>query len=61
VQLGQLAGTFIYPTGAEEAATAVEKLVTGGTVEKKQVLGTTAVTLDNAASLYLKFDFSTKS
>ena len=61
VQLGQLAGTFIYPTGAEDAATAVEKLVAGGTVEKKQVLGTTAVTLDNAASLYAQFDFSKKS
>ena len=61
VQQGQLAGTFIYPTGAEEAATAAANLVDGKTVEKKQVLSTTAVTLDNAASLYLKFDFSTKS
>ncbi len=61
VQQGQLAGTFVYPTCAEEATTAAANLVAGQPVEKKQVLGTAAVTPANAASLYQKYDFSKKS
>jgi len=61
VQQGQLAGTFIYPTGAMEAADAVEKLVTGQPVDKNQILDITAVTPQNAADLYQKNDFSAKS
>jgi ribose transport system substrate-binding protein len=60
VQQGKLAGTFIYPTGAEEAAKAAEALANGKTVEKKQVLDIEAVTPDNAAKLYEQFDFSDK-
>lgn len=56
VQQGQLAGTFIYPTCAEEAAKTAEALVTGKSVEKKQVLDVTPVTPQNAASLYQKYD-----
>ena len=60
VQQGQLAGTFIYPTGAEEAAKAANALVHGETVEKDQTLDIEGVTPDNAADLYAKFDFSNK-
>jgi ribose transport system substrate-binding protein len=60
VQQGQLAGTFIYPTGAKEAVDTVMKLVDGQTVDKKQVLATTPVTSDNAAQLYQQYDFSNK-
>ncbi|MEV4357270.1 substrate-binding domain-containing protein [Nonomuraea sp. NPDC049625] len=58
VQLGQLSATFIYPTGAQEAADTVNKILHGRQVEKKQVLGTTQVTKDNAAELYKQFDLS---
>ncbi|MEU6786113.1 substrate-binding domain-containing protein [Nonomuraea angiospora] len=58
VQLGQLSATFIYPTGAQEAADTVNKILHGQQVEKKQVLGTTQVTKDNAAALYKQFDLS---
>ncbi|MGP3960246.1 substrate-binding domain-containing protein [Nonomuraea sp. 3N208] len=58
VQLGQLSATFIYPTGAEEAADTVNKILHGQPVEKQQVLGTTQVTKDNAADLYKQFDLS---
>ncbi len=61
VQQGQLTGTFIYPTCAMQAVDTVEKLLTGQTVDKKQVLNITAVTPQNAAGLYQKNDFSTKS
>jgi|SRR5690606_20244428 len=60
VQQGKLTGTFIYPTGAEEAAKAANDLVTGKKVEKKQTLPIEAVTKDNAAELYEKYDFSGK-
>lgn len=60
VQQGKLAGTFIYPTGAEEAAKAAEELANGRQVEKKQVLDIEAVTPENAAELYEKYDFSDK-
>jgi ribose transport system substrate-binding protein len=56
VQQGQLAGTFIYPTCAKEAADTVEAILTGKSVEKKQVLDVTPVTPDNAAELYTKYD-----
>ncbi|TDD12163.1 hypothetical protein E1294_44135 [Nonomuraea diastatica] len=58
VQLGQLSATFIYPTGAEEAAETVNKILHGHQVDKNQVLGTTQVTKDNAAELYKKYDLS---
>ncbi|WP_222853422.1 substrate-binding domain-containing protein [Fodinicola acaciae] len=60
VQLGQLNGTFIYPTGAKEAADAVEALVNGKTVNKKQTLDIEPVTPANAQQLYQKYDFSNK-
>lgn len=60
VQQGKLAGTFIYPTGAEEAAKAAEALANGKTVEKQQVLDIEAVTPENAAKLYEQYDFSDK-
>lgn len=58
VQQGKLAGTFIYPTGAEEAAAAAAALVKGEQVEKEQILDIQPVTSDNAAELYDKYDFS---
>jgi len=58
VQNGQLAGTFIYPTGAKEAVDTIMKMVGGQTPEKKLVLPTTAITPDNAAEMYKQFDFS---
>ncbi|RVX41605.1 monosaccharide ABC transporter substrate-binding protein (CUT2 family) [Nonomuraea polychroma] len=58
VQLGQLSATFIYPTGAQEAADTVNKILHGQPVDKQQVLGTTQVTKDNAADLYKQFDLS---
>jgi ribose transport system substrate-binding protein len=59
VQLGQLAGTFIYPTCAQQAADTAEAILHHQTVQKKQVLGTTAVTSANAGELYKQYDFST--
>jgi ribose transport system substrate-binding protein len=61
VQQGKLDATFIYPTGAEQAAATAEKLANGQSVEKKQVLGTTAVNKGNAAKLYDQYDFSNKA
>ncbi|MER6951662.1 substrate-binding domain-containing protein [Nonomuraea sp. NPDC000554] len=58
VQLGQLAATFIYPTGAQEAADTVNKILHGQQVEKKQILGTTQVTKENAPDLYKQYDLS---
>ncbi|GAA1694324.1 substrate-binding domain-containing protein [Fodinicola feengrottensis] len=60
VQLGQLSGTFIYPTCAKEAADTVEALMTGKKVEKKTTLSIEAVTPANAATLYQQYDFSNK-
>lgn len=61
VQQGKLTGTFIYPTGAEEAAKTANALAMGKEVEKKQVLPIQPVTPQNAAKLYEKYDFSGKS
>ncbi|HEY2674208.1 MAG TPA: substrate-binding domain-containing protein [Rugosimonospora sp.] len=58
VQQGQLAGTFIYPTCAEQAAQTAEAIVTGKPVQKTQTLQVTPVTPDNAASLYAQYDDS---
>ncbi|MQA03082.1 MAG: substrate-binding domain-containing protein [Streptosporangiales bacterium] len=58
VQQGKLVGTFIYPTGAEEAAKTANALAQGKKVQKEQVLGIPTVTQDNAAGLYKKYDFS---
>ncbi|MFF4690124.1 substrate-binding domain-containing protein [Streptomyces sp. NPDC001307] len=52
VQLGQMYTTFIYPTGAQAAATA-EAIAHGKTVDKKQTLQTTQITKDNAGDIYL--------
>ncbi|MGI8680040.1 MAG: substrate-binding domain-containing protein [Jatrophihabitans sp.] len=56
VQQGQLAGTFIYPTCAKEAADTVEAILTGKSVQKKQVLSVTPVTKANAEQLYAQYD-----
>jgi ribose transport system substrate-binding protein len=58
VQRGQLAGTFIYPTCAKEAADTVEAILSGKKVAKTQTLDVTAVTPENAAALYKEYDFS---
>jgi ribose transport system substrate-binding protein len=58
VQQGQLAGTFIYPTCAKEAAATVEKLLHHQKVAKKSTLDIVAVTPANAAELYKQNDFS---
>jgi ribose transport system substrate-binding protein len=56
VQQGQMAGTFIYPTCAKEAADTVEAILTGKRVQKKQTLEVTPVTPENAATLYKEYD-----
>ncbi len=58
VQLGQLAATFVYPTGAKEAADYVEAIVHHKAVEHHLTLNTTEVTAANAATLYKQYDFS---
>ncbi|GIH16766.1 substrate-binding domain-containing protein [Rugosimonospora africana] len=58
VQQGQMAGTFIYPTCAEQAAQTAEAIVSGKPVQKTQTLQVTPVTPDNAASLYAQYDDS---
>lgn len=58
VQQGQLLTTYIYPTGAEEAAKTVNAIVHGQQAPKQQVLHTTEVTPQNAAQLYRQFDMS---
>lgn len=60
VQQGQLAGTFVYPTGAEQAVQTIMKMVNGQAFSAKQVLPTTPVTKANAAAVYKQFDFSNK-
>ncbi|MDQ6657820.1 MAG: substrate-binding domain-containing protein [Actinomycetota bacterium] len=60
VQQGQLAGTFIYPTGAKEAVDTIAKIVGGEQFSPKQILPVTAVTPQNAADLYKQYDFSNK-
>lgn len=60
VQQGQLAGTFVYPTGAEQAVQTIMKMVNGQAFSAKQVLPTTPVTKANAEAVYKQFDFSNK-
>jgi ribose transport system substrate-binding protein len=60
VQLGELTGTFVYPTCAKEAADTADALAHGRTVEKKQVLHTTPVTKQDAAELYKQYDMAGK-
>lgn len=60
VQQGLMLTTFVYPTGAEQAVDTLEKLLHNQPVEKKQTLGTTQVTKDNAAQLYQQYDMSGK-
>jgi ribose transport system substrate-binding protein len=60
VQLGQLSGTFVYPTCAKEAAETADALAHGRPVEKKQTLHTTPVTKEDAAELYKQYDMSGK-
>jgi ribose transport system substrate-binding protein len=60
VQLGELNGTFVYPTCAKEAAETADALAHGRPVAKKQVLHTTPVTKENAAQLYKQYDMSGK-
>ncbi|MFI2203372.1 substrate-binding domain-containing protein [Streptomyces sp. NPDC020192] len=52
VQLGQMYTTFIYPTGAQQAADTAEAIAHGKTVGKHQTLQTTRITKDNAAAVY---------
>lgn len=61
VQEGQLAGTFVYPTGAEEAVDTITKITAGEPFEAEQILPTTPVTPENAAEIYEQYDFSKKS
>jgi ribose transport system substrate-binding protein len=58
VQLGQLSATFVYPTGAKEAADYAEALVHKQPVKHHLTLDTTEVTAANAAALYKQYDFS---
>ncbi|OYN98749.1 hypothetical protein CGZ95_11745 [Enemella evansiae] len=60
VENGQLAGTFVYPTGAKESIDTVKQMIAGQPIEKKQVLPTTAITPQNAAEMYRKYDFSNR-
>lgn len=60
MQQGKLDATFIYPTPAKQAADAAEAIVNKKPVQKKLVLGTTAVSKGNAAQLYQQYDFSKK-
>jgi len=60
VQQGQLAGTFVYPTGAEQAVQTIMKMMNGQAFSAKQVLPTTPVTKNNAEAVYKQFDFSNK-
>ncbi|MGW7257382.1 substrate-binding domain-containing protein [Streptomyces sp. NPDC054834] len=60
VQLGQMYTTFIYPTGAQQAAEAAEAIAHGKTVAKHQTLQTTRISKDNAAAVYKQYDMSAK-
>ncbi|MGW4564800.1 substrate-binding domain-containing protein [Streptomyces sp. NPDC004561] len=60
VQLGQMYTTFIYPTGAQQAAAAAEAIANGKAVSKRETLETTRITKDNAAAVYKQYDMSTK-
>ncbi|WP_433327997.1 substrate-binding domain-containing protein [Spirillospora sp. CA-294931] len=60
VQQGQLYSTYVYPTGAKEAADTAYAITHGKQVSKKQVLPTAEVTPQNAPGLYQQFDMSGK-
>jgi len=60
VQQGLMLTTFVYPTCAPQAVDTLEKLLHNQSVDKKQILGTTQVTKDNAAQLYRQYDMSGK-
>lgn len=60
VQQGSMYTTFVYPTGAEQAAATAEEIVHGKTPAKKQTLQTTQITKDNASAVYQQYDMSTK-
>lgn len=61
VQQGDLVATFLYPTGAEEAAKTADAIVKKEKVEQKQILGTEEITKENAAEVYEKYDFGKKT
>jgi ribose transport system substrate-binding protein len=61
VQQGSMLTTFIYPTGAEQAAATAEAIAHGQSVQKKQTLQTTQITKDNADAIYKQYDMTTKS
>lgn len=60
VQQDKLAYTYLYPTGAEEAAQTAADIAAGKDVEKKQTLGTIEITKENAEEIYGKYDMSGK-
>ncbi|WP_419995974.1 substrate-binding domain-containing protein [Streptomyces boninensis] len=60
VQQGKLIGTYLYPTGAEEAAKTASELAAGKKVQKKQTLDTVEITKDNAEDVYKQYDMSQK-
>lgn len=61
VQQGSMLTTFIYPTGAEQAAKTAEAIAHGQSVDKKQTLATTQITKDNADAVYKQYDMTAKS
>lgn len=61
VQQGSMLTTFVYPTGAQEAAATAEAIVHGQSVTKKQTLSTIQVTKDNADAVYQQYDMTTRS
>ncbi|MBS2539504.1 substrate-binding domain-containing protein [Catenulispora sp. NF23] len=61
VQQGSMYTTFVYPTGAEQAAATAEAIVHGQSVAKKQTLPTIQITKDNADAVYKQYDMTTKS
>ncbi|GAA2660085.1 substrate-binding domain-containing protein [Streptomyces aculeolatus] len=60
VQQERMAYTYLYPTGAEEAAKTAADIAAGEKVEKKQTLGTVEITEANAEDVYAKYDMSGK-
>ncbi|RFU82303.1 hypothetical protein DY218_34095 [Streptomyces triticagri] len=61
VQQGKMIATYLYPTGAEEAAETAAALAEGKSVQKKQTLDTTEITKSNAEDVYGRYDMSKKS
>ncbi|WBB64009.1 substrate-binding domain-containing protein [Streptomyces sp. WMMC500] len=60
VQQERMAYTYLYPTGAQEAAKTAADIAAGEKVEKKQTLGTVEITKENAEDVYAKYDMSGK-